>query len=165
MKWRFRKGDFFTLFMLGVFAFALLESRKWPFRASILVLVLGSCGLLLVLAQLVLDWRNRTGTVSKEKKPEFELADFDTADPKATRRGNWEAWGWIFGLLVGIRFLGFQLILPLFVLAYAKVYGARWWISIVLAGFIGLFLYGVFDQILHVYWPEPILLKWIGRLF
>ena len=47
--------------------------------------------------------------------------------------------------------------MPLFVFAYAKTYGAGWFLSCLLAGSAWALIYGVFEHILHVPWPEPFL--------
>lgn len=63
---------------------------------------------------------------------------------------------WLVGFYLCIRLVGFTLALPLFVLAYAKTYGARWYGWAILAAASRAFIYGAFEQILHVPWPEAI---------
>ncbi len=152
-----RARDLFTVAIAAVIAGALITAWSWPLRASIIILVLGSIGLVLVVGQLALDY----GRTDREtaKKLDFEIPSIEVADAKAVRRGTIEIWGWLFGLLITIKVIGLPVTLPLFVFAYAKVYGAGWLISIVLAAFIGGFEYGVYEQIIHVYWPDPLILE------
>jgi hypothetical protein len=157
MQWKMKPGDLLTLCILGMFVFALIVARDWPLRASVIVFVLGGSGVLLVLGQLVVDYRARKSAMSSDKKPEFELAAFDKADPRATRRGDLEMWGWILGLLAGIRLFGIQVSVPLFVLAYSRVYGARWWVSVILGLFTVAFILGLYEYALRIWWPEPLL--------
>ncbi len=165
MKWKLKASDLFTLFILGVFVLALVMALDWRLRASLIVFVLGGGGLLLVLAQLIVDYRARRSPVSSEKRAEFELPSFDTADPRATRRGNYEIWGFLLGLIAGVRLFGLQVTVPLFVLTYSKVYGAKWWVSIGLGLFIAAFIYGLYDQVMHIWWPEPLLLELFKKFF
>ena len=51
--------------------------------------------------------------------------------------------------------------LPVFVFAYARFYGASWRLCAILAAMIAAFIFGIYDQIMHVYWPESVL----GDLF
>ena len=48
---RFRPTDFFTLFIGLAILAAMIAAWDWPLRASIIVLVLGSAGLVMVAAQ------------------------------------------------------------------------------------------------------------------
>jgi hypothetical protein len=51
--------------------------------------------------------------------------------------------------------------LPLFVFLYTKLYGGSWTVALLLTAGTWGFLYGVFEQLLHVPWPKP----WLGFLF
>ena len=106
MKWKMKLSDLFTLFILGVFVLALVTALDWRLRASLIVFTLGGAGLLLVVAQLVTDFRARKSATSNEKRPEFELVTFDMADPRATMRGALEMWAWILGLIASVRIFG-----------------------------------------------------------
>lgn len=165
---RFRPADLFTVFVIFVLAGAVAVASQWQLRASIIILVLGSLGVLFATAQLVKDCFLADRTDTGGARPTMELPSFEDADPKATFRGTLEIWGWLLGLLVVIRIVGLDLALPLFVLVYAKYYGASWRLSLFLAALIGAFIYGVYDKIMHVYWPQSVLGDlflddWLGR--
>ncbi len=167
MKGKIKRADLFTLFMFGLFVFAVVTVLDLRLITSMLVLVLGSLGALLILAQLITDYcaRRGAGGIKIEKRGKWEIATFDEADPRATARGTLEVWGWILGLLVSIRLFGLQVSVPLWVMAYTKTHGAKWWLSISLAMFFVAFLLGVYDQVLHVYWPKALLLELFKELF
>ena len=38
-----------------------------------------------------------------------------------------------------------------------KVHGAGWFLSLGMAAAIAAFEYGVYDRIMHVYWPEALI--------
>ena|SRR5688572_30864950 len=151
MKTRLKlEGFLFTLFIGAVMAGALWVARPWPIRASIGILVLGSLGVLLAVWQLVLELRRKNGAV--ERSPlESPVAEAEN------KWGNVEIWSWIVGFYLLIVLIGFMITVPIFVLAYSKFYGARWALSIMLSAIAWGFVYGVFEKILHVPWPTPLL--------
>lgn len=144
------EGRLFTLFIGIVMAAALWFARDWPIRASIGVLVLGSIGVVLAVWQLALEARKSTASVQRSQ---FEI-------PLAESEGRWgnvEIWCWIVGFYVLIVSIGFPVAVPLFVLAYSKIYGASWLLGITLSAIAWSFVYGVFEKILHVPWPTPLI--------
>jgi hypothetical protein len=151
MKTRLKlEGFLFTLFIGAVMAGALWVARPWPIRASIGILVLGSLGVLLAVWQLVLELRRKNGAL--ERSPlESPVAEAEN------KWGNVEIWSWIVGFYLLIVLIGFMITVPIFVLAYSKFYGARWALSIMLSAIAWSFVYGVFEKILHVPWPTPLL--------
>ncbi|MDX1484291.1 MAG: hypothetical protein R3229_07405 [Alphaproteobacteria bacterium] len=158
---RFRPSDLFTVFVIFVLVGAVAVASQWVLRASIIILVLGSIGAVLATAQLLMDCFLRDRAAEAPARPTMELPSFEDKDPKATLWGTFEIWGWLLGMLVLIRITGLDLALPLFVLIYAKFYGASWRLAILLTLMIGAFIFGVYEQIMHVYWPESV----FGDLF
>ena len=132
---------------------ALRVAESWDeLRASIIVFVLGSAGVVLAAVQVIKDlWPRRRGE-------EAGGIHFDAPALQSSGRwGNLEIWGWILGFYAAIRIIGFPTAVPLFVFGYAKTYGAGWLLASLLAAAAWAFIYGVFEHILHVPWPEPFL--------
>ncbi len=153
---RFRPTDFFTLFIGLAILAAMIAAWDWPLRASIIVLVLGSAGLVMVAAQLMLDLgRNRKP--AEEARLAFEIPPFEEGEPGAFRHGAAEIWAWLIGLLAAVLVVGLPVALVLFVFLYMKTYGAGWLLSLGMAAAIAAFEYGVYDRIMHVYWPEALI--------
>jgi hypothetical protein len=73
----------------------------------------------------------------------------------SNRLGSLEIWSWIVGFLALIQTIGFLSAIPVFTFAYIKVYGGGWLLSLALALFTWGFV--LFDVLLHVPWPEPLL--------
>ena len=144
------EGLLFTLFICVVMAAALWFARDWPIRASIGVLVLGSIGVVLALWQLGLDARKSAASVQRSQF-EMPLAESES------KWGNVEIWSWIVGFYVSITTVGFPIAVPLFVIAYSKFYGASWLLATALGAIAWSFVYGVFEKILHVPWPTPLI--------
>jgi hypothetical protein len=144
------EGLLFTLFIGIAMAAALWFARDWPIRASIGVLVLGSIGVVLAIWQFALDAGKSDARVERSQ---FEM-------PLAERENKWgnvEIWCWIVGLYLLIVTIGFPIAVPLFVLVYSKFYGAGWALGLILSTIAWGFVYGVFEKILHVPWPTPLI--------
>ena len=64
---------------------------------------------------------------------------------------------WMLGLFFGIWIFGFFIAIPVFAFLYLKFQAGEGWLFSLLAtvGVI-IFVVGLFDQILHVAWPEPL---------
>src|SRR5262245_23251103 len=146
----------FTSFLGLVIIVALLVSLDWPVRASIVILLLGSVGIVLTVIQLVLDLKILRASGLNAARPTFEV---EALEPQG-RWGSLEIWGWLWGLFFAIHLIGMPIALPLFVFLYTKLYGGSWTATLTLAGATWGFLYGVFEQLLHVPWPKP----WLGFL-
>lgn len=153
---RFRPTDFFTLFVGVVILGAIIVAWDWPLRASIIVLVLGSVGFVMVMVQLILDVRGNQGNTEAAELA-FEIPSFVPDDPITQRNGVLEIWGWLIALLLAVFLIGLPLSLALFVFLYTKLYGGGWAVSLGMASAIAAFEYGVYDRIMHVYWPEALL--------
>ena len=152
MTWIKVERPLFTLFVFLVLATAIQIAREWSVRASIIIFVLGAIGLALAVAQLVTDLRD----ISSKK-----TADALTMEAPALatdhRWANWEIWGWILGFYAAIQVVGFLAAVPLFVLSYTKVNGGGWLLAVLMALLSWGFVFVLFDILLHVPWPEPLL--------
>ena len=58
--------------------------------------------------------------------------------------------------------LGFQPAFFAFPLAYARTYGASWRLALGLGIAGEAILIGLFDTIIHIVWPEPLLQRLLG---
>lgn len=157
---KLKSHSYFTIVLILMIAYALWEARNWPLRANILILFLGGAGLLLALVQLYRELRS--GGKIQSSGMDIE-ADEDLTGKKATPR-ILTFYGWIFGLFISIWLLGFTVAVPLFSLLYAKLNGARWLTSLIIAAVNFLFLQGLYEQLLHIPWPDPVLRQWIPFL-
>lgn len=159
---RFRLTDLFTVFVLAVLIAAVVIASEWVLRASIIILVLGGIGIVLMTAQLLLDIFGREVVSTIPDVPKFELPTIQDTDPKLTLWGTLEIWGWMLGLVLAVPIVGLAVGLPLFVLIYTKFYGASWRLGLILSGLIAAFIFGVYVQIMHVYWPDSLLGDLLG---
>ena len=175
-----------TVGFLIVAVTVLLQARGWPFRAGVFPLVTSLVLLGLVLLKLVLDlatalrkttaiqregpvekWQAPAAAVTNEspsQPPRPELGD-ELIDIFATAsRAQWiSAFGWMACFFVMLWLLGALVTVPLFALVYLLVASRE---SAVLASSYALvswlFVYGLFDQILHIPLPRGVLLTGLG---
>lgn len=160
---RFKSSDLFTLLIIGLIATALVMASEWILRASVLILVLGSAGLVLAIAQLYMDVYHRADDAPAET-PQFEVPSFDEADPKMVGRSTVEIWLWMVGLVCAIPILGMPIALTLFVVVYCKVYGGSWLVSLFSAALVAIFIWGIYIHLMHVYWPASLLGRYIDGI-
>lgn len=162
---RLLSADFaITLGFLIVAVAVLLQARGWPFRAGVFPLVTSSVLLGLVLLKLVLDLataRRRGGGAPRALKAEEKAVEDDLIDVFATAsRAEWlSALGWMAAFFVMFWLLGALVTVPLFALIYLLVASRE---SPVLAGSYALvswlFVYSLFDRLLHIPLPRGVLL-------
>jgi hypothetical protein len=141
--------------IVAVILVALITAREWPLRASILVVLLGTIGLIIGLIQLYVE--TRPGTSSDKTKSGMDIeADEEQMGAQANRR-TIAIWAWFGGLILGIWLIGFQIAVTAFAFAYSKVNGSRWLVALALAAVSYLLCWILFDVIIHIVWPEPLL--------
>jgi hypothetical protein len=153
---RAKEQILFTAFIGLVMVAALFVAKDWPIRASIIIILLGSIGVLLALLQLRLDLKAARAEDTKILRPTFEVQAIEHQG----RWGSLEIWAWLWGLFFAIHLIGFPIALPLFVFLYVKLYGGSWLTAVLLTAITWGFLYGIYDNLLTVPWPKP----WIRLL-
>jgi ABC-type sugar transport system permease subunit len=86
-------------------------------------------------------------------------------DEAAARRKLLIAFGWVIGLFLLILFLGFPMGITLFVLVYTKFQGKeKWLLSVVMAFFSWLFIWGLFIRLLHIPFQQGLVEKGLNLL-
>jgi hypothetical protein len=79
----------------------------------------------------------------------------------ATRRAV-SAFAWLIGLFASVFTLGLWVSLPLFTLLYLKLVGrARWGVALVSVALVGLVEWGLFDQVVGLFWYPGLLGDWL----
>ncbi len=153
---RLAPRNLFTIFVIAFLVAAVVVSSSWTLRASIVILVLGSVGVVLATAQLLIDIFG-AAPAGPKRAPVYELPTAEDADPRATFRGSLEIWGWLIGIVPAIYVVGLPITLTAFVFLYVIAYGGSWRVGAVLAALVAGFIFGIYEQIMHVYWPESYL--------
>jgi hypothetical protein len=165
---RFHPSMLFTFFVVAVSAYAVYTARDWPLGTGLFPWFVGIPVLVLALIQLIVDAYQ---SLTPGKAGSTETGDLQvdwTMSAKDVAGGVLTFFGWLLGLFFGIWLFGFFIAIPLFGFLYLKLQAKEGWLlslALTLGSFI--FLVGLFDQVLHIAWPDPLLplpeavLKWL----
>ena len=157
-----RPQFFLTLVVVVFLAYLLWEARSWRLQARLYPWVIGFPPLVLAIIPLCLDLRGVREMKSAGNAPvDFQFTK--TTDPARTRRQTLNIFSWIIGFVIGLWFLGFSLAIPLMVFLYLKAQSREpWLLSLLLTGSAWLLFWGLFDQLLHLPFPDGQLFIWLG---
>ena len=156
-----------TLGFLAVGVWVVFQALGWPFRTGVFPLIIGS--LLVGLAVMKLGAFSvrvrRATTVEDGGVPAEGHADLPEVFATASR-GDWTvAVGWMAGFFLMWWLLGALVTVPLFAILYLLAVARR---SPLLAGCYALvswmFVYGLFDRVLHIPLPAGALLTRLGGM-
>jgi len=150
-----------SLFFVVVIATGVITAAKWRWDTRLFPWAIGVPALLLALWQLVIDFKGPKPQPEATKKPVAGPVDIpvDSTIPADVRmQRTLSAMAWIAGFVLGIWLLGFLIAIPLFVffyLIYEAQAGKAW--AFVLAACSDLFIWIVFELLMHLAWPEAAL--------
>jgi hypothetical protein len=156
---RFTPITLFTLSMAVVFFLAVYTARGWPLGSRLFPWSVGIGMLVLTLVQLAVEiYRSaKSGSPGKHSGTGDLEVDWTLGTWLIIRRSS-IFFGWFVGVILGIWLLGFFITIPLFAFLYLRIQaGEGWRVSLLLTLAAFLFLIGIFDQVLHVPWPNPLL--------
>ena len=140
-----------TVGLIAVFGAAAIYALRWPTSTSLVIHSITGVGMFLGLAHLAV------AVFALLKQPRSSL----TVDsgPREVRKRMLVEFIWILGLVGSIILVGLHFSLPVFCILYARNYGAKWKQALSLAVLAEAFLVIIFDQIMYVHWPEPLLIS------
>ncbi len=145
-----------TVTFILVAALAAYKATAWPLLASLGVYVISGVAIALGLPQMILDTRafrrmHQTNVPPPSGQPAIHR----------TRR-ELIAVSWILGFLGGIWIFGFHVAVFVFPIMFVKMFGGRWITGLILGCLSLAFLIGVFDTLVHILWPEPLIFPLLG---
>jgi hypothetical protein len=143
----------FTCLFIIVLGLGMYKATDWPLLASLGVYVIACVGILLAVPQLIFDIRNFIA----ERGNRTPSTEFIT-------RGHRErvAVAWLIGLVAGAWLFGFHAAFVAFPLLYVRAHGGSWRMALLLSALAITTLIIIFDSLVHVLWPEPAILEWLG---
>ena len=156
-----------VIFSLGVFILFVVfvyQAWEWRLQARLYPWAIGIPMLALALMHII--WELKGADKKPSSRPSGAPVDFSFTkgiDPALARRRAINIFSWIFGFFAGIWLFGFDITIPGFVFLYLKVQsGEGWGLSLALTGGAWFMLWGLFDWLLHLPFPEGQLFVWFG---
>ncbi|MFQ5852566.1 MAG: tripartite tricarboxylate transporter TctB family protein [Candidatus Binatia bacterium] len=169
----FQPSMLFTLCVVVVAAYAVFTAKGWPPGTGMFPRFVGIPVLVLALIQLIFEaYRSlRPGEARNADTGDLQV-DWSMGTGMVTRRALC-FFGWLLGLFFGIWLFGFFIAIPLFAFLYLRLQAKEGWLlSSGLTLGVLVFFVGLFDQILHIHWLDPLLpwpeallkslLPWLG---
>jgi len=163
MTFRANPSALLTLFIMVVWALAVSDTDELSVQARLFPRVIGTAALVLCTIQLFLDLfaPKREGPIDPVALMDLPV-DHDVPPREVAVRAG-KIFGWIFGLFVGSYVIGFLIAVPMFVFLYIAIRSRpSWWTTFAITLVIVGVVFGIFDQIIHVPWPRP-LIEWPQR--
>lgn len=148
----------FALFLLVVFAVAIVSGWGWPDIAKIMpVYVAAIPGLIMILMQI---YREATGWETSKNASGMDMDESgeDKLDAATARARTLAFFAWFIGGALGIWLIGIVYALPLLVFLYALLQGREKLLtSLITGGCAYLMIWGLFEYMLETRWPAGIL--------
>jgi TctA family transporter len=138
---------------IALAAAAIIGALDWPPKAALPVYTFAGVGVALALIQVSI-------VIAMMRLTEVPLPTEKEGVERLRRYAVITLW--FGGLLGAVIVLGFQFAFFTFPLAYARTYGASWRLALGLGIAGEAILIGLFDTIIHIVWPEPLLQQIIG---
>jgi hypothetical protein len=148
-------GEFILLGMVAsFFAYLAIKSMNWPLGAALMPRIAVALGVPFLIARLVVLVRSKVAHQGEIMDTGFRIGH----DPKGELQRFIRICTFIVGLYLAIWAVGFHIALPLGVAFYLYRYGKVGWLWSTVGGlfFLGLII-GLYDNVLHVAWHEPLI--------
>lgn len=165
----FKGEDLAYVFFLGIALYALVTAQEWQFMAKIgptvvasILLIAGTGSLAYKLFVMPPQARKASGNAIHMDVggSHEEVLPNSVTLSRAAR-----FFGWMLAFMACMALIGLIPTVPIMMVAFMRIEGReRWWLCFTLAACLTAFLYGVFDQVLHVPWPSNLLGDWISSL-
>jgi len=158
-KFRFSWASLFSLAVAVIFAWALWQSRNFPFSAGYFPWVLGFPVFVFAVVQFIMDLTGRGDKKSGQREAETGMG----LPRDVVRRRTAGVFGWLFGWFVAIWLFGFTFGATLATFVQLKI-GERekWPLSLGLTGMAWALLFFVFKGVLHLPFPKGQIFRWLG---
>jgi TctA family transporter len=166
------------LVLLVLFAVMLADAVTWNFEAKIIPLIVGIGAMLFCVLTLVNEIFGKAETEAEAAdaksqaigqsggKIHMDIASHVAHLParvKLFRGGLF--FGWMGAFLGSMALIGLIPTVPVFIIGYMRLEGREpWRIVLPMATVMTLFIYGLFDQLLAIPWPETVLGTWFPML-
>jgi len=165
---RFSLHHLFPAFLIAVAGVCLWQAIGWKFEAKIVPLVVLTAGITASLATTLNEACRSTTSVpatiteaSVAQKIHMDLSsDIDHLPIRTILFRATTFFGWLVGFMGSMATIGLIPTVPLFVIGYMRLEAKeRWRLVLPQAILLTLFIYVVFERMLHLPWPPTLLGK------
>ncbi len=165
----FRPEDLAYVFFIGVAVYALVSAQEWLFITRIGPMAIA--GILAIAATISLIYKVAVTSVQTAAATADGLHMDVTSDHeealshKVVLIRAARFFGWFLAFLVSMSIIGLVPTIPLVMVAFMRIEGReRWRLSLIMAVCVTVFVYVLFDRIIHVPWPSSFLGQWFPAL-
>jgi hypothetical protein len=151
-----------SFFFTAVIAVLVGSAARLDWDTRLFPWAIGIPALALAVRQLVTDWKGagaKTEQGEQERYPGvLDISVDRSVSPEEIFRHTVKTAYWIVTFACGIWLLGFLIAIPIFIFFYliAEASAGKFSAAIV-AGLTFLFVWALFDQLMHLAWPEAAL--------
>lgn len=150
----------FAAMLLLLFAGAYFEAQQWPMSAKLFPIIIAVPGALLVLFALFFDFRNSSRFVAAHGGISAGVA---AACEKAVMGRALVFFAYLLGIILLTLVAGQIVGLLAFIAAYLTRWGGYGWkVTLVYTLVVGAFLFGFYDQVMHIFWHPSLLDSFYG---
>jgi TctA family transporter len=166
---KFHVRQLFPLFMLGLFIVMMSQAFSWNHKAAIIPFIVGTGAIFFCALTLLNDLlKSEVHEAKAVERASLGIADdkmhLDIASNIAhlptkilILRGA-IFFGWMLGFMGSMALIGLIPTIPIFIIAFMRIEGPeRWRTTLLMAAFMTVLVYGVFDQLLAIPWPATVL--------
>lgn len=161
--------DLIYVFFLGIGGWMFLEAQSWSFGARIGPTAVAAALLLSGGVSLVYLLLSGRGVLEAEdtshRGMHMDLASDDGSGARAVLIGGLTFFGWLVGFLVLVAVIGMLPAVPLLIIALMRLGGGESWrTTLIYAACVTLAVYGIFEKVIHVPWPDSLIGDWLPML-
>jgi len=159
-----------SLFFVTLIGIWVVAAAGWGWDTRLFPWAIGIPTLALALCQLITDWKGPGVKDPKEEKkaPQaiLDIAVDASIPPEEVYRHTVRTAGWLLAFGCGIWFFGFLISIPFFIFFYL-IYEAQAskFSALTVTALTFLFVWALFDQTMHLAWPESMLSTLLGFKF
>lgn len=151
--------DLMYVFFIGLALYALVSAQSWLFLARIgptvvagILVTAGTASLLYKIFVSPAQGAAHAGVHMDIGAEHGEALSRQVVLQRAAR-----FFGWFIAFLACMAVIGLIPTIPVIMLAFMRIEGRESWrLSLILAACVTAFVYGVFDQVLHIHWPSSL---------
>jgi hypothetical protein len=159
-----------SLFFTAVIALLVGTGARLDWDTRLFPWVIGIPALALALRQLLMDWRGAGANAEQGEQGPYpgvlDIAVDRSIPAEVIFRHTVRTAYWIVTFACGIWFLGFLISIPLFIFFYLISEAKAPKLSaLIVAALTILFVWALFDQTMHLAWPEAALFTLLGIKF